>query len=140
MWADLTITRDDIDSFEGATFAQYNSPTVLGIAMNDSLTLDMAKSQLEDDIVRTISDVDMSDSELLDALFQADERGLLKRMLTYKFLANWFKQDASKEDSLAWAKAREYIGEYQRALHGGLASLAPKLDTPKQIPRYRMVR
>lgn len=139
-WTDLTITRDDIDSFEGATFSQYNAQTILGIASNDTLVLDSSKSELEDDIIRTMDDTDYTEAELLDAIEAADDRNLLKRMLTYKFLANWFFQDSAKEDSLSWNKAREYLGKYYRALNGGLSSVSSKLSKPRNPPRYRMVR
>ena len=139
-WADLTITRDDIDSFEGATFSQYDAGTDLGIATNDALVLSSSKSELEDDIIRTMDDTDYTESELLDAVYAADDRGLLKRMLTYKFLANWFFQDSAKEDSLSYAKAREYLGKYYRALNSGLAGVSSKLDKPRNPPRFRMVR
>lgn len=139
-WADLTITRDDIDSFEGATFAQYDAATSLGIAGNDSLVLSSSKSELEDDIIRTMDDTDYTEVELLDAVEAADDRDLLKRMLTYKFLANWFFQDSAKEDSLSYAKAREYLGKYYRALNSGLAGVSSKLDKPRNPPRFRMVR
>lgn len=139
-WTDLTITRDDIDSFEGATFSQYNATTLLGIANNDSLALSASKSELEDDIIRTMDDSDYTEDELLDAIEAADDRDLLKRMLTYKFLANWFFQDSAKEDSLSWNKAREYLGKYYRALNGGLSSVSSKLSKPRNPPRYRMVR
>lgn len=139
-WSDLTITRDDIDSFEGATFKQYNAVTDLRIAEGDELALSASKSELEDDIIRTMDDTDYTESELLDAVEAADDRGLLARMLTYKFLANWFFQDSAKEDSLSYAKAREYTGKYYRALNGGLSSISSKLDKPRNPPRFRMVR
>lgn len=147
-WSDLTITRNDIDSFEGATFSQYGAATELGIADNDRLALSASKSELEDDVIRTLSDssykqpdgTDYTEAELLDAVQAADDRDILKRMLTYKFLANWFFQDSSKEDSLSWQKAREYLGKYYRALNGGLAGLAPKMDTPRNTPRFKMRR
>lgn len=139
-WSDLTITRDNIDSFEGATFKQYSSGTTLGIASNDGLVLSSSKSELEDDIIRTMDDVDYTETELLDAIEDADDRNLLVRMLTYKFLANWFFQDSAKEDSLSYAKAREYLGKYYRALNGGLSSVSSKLSKPRNPPRFKMVR
>lgn len=139
-WSDLTITRDDIDAFEGATFTRYNDVSTLRIADNDHLVLSVSKQELEDDIIRTMDDFDFTETELLDELESVDERGLLTRMLTYKFLANWFFQDSAKEDSLAYAKAREYMGKYYRALNGGLSSLASKLSTPKNPPRFQMRR
>lgn len=139
-WSDLTITRDNIDAFEGATFKQYSATTDLAIASNDALVLDSSKSELEDDIIRTMDDTDYTEAELLDAVEEADDRGLLVRMLTYKFLANWFFQDSAKEDSLSYAKAREYLGKYYRALNGGLSSVSSKLSKPRNPPRFRMVR
>jgi len=139
-WADLTITRDDIDSQEGATFKGYSAPTDLGIDDNDGLVLQTAKSELEDDIIRTMDDENFTESELLDALFEADDRKLLTRMLTYRFLYKWFNQDASKEDSLTWQKSREYAGLYYRTLNSGLAGLSSKISKPRNIPRFRMVR
>ena len=88
----------------------------------------------------TMDDTDYTEEELLDAIESADDRDLLKRMLTYKFLANWFFQDSAKEDSLAYAKAREYLGKYYRALNGGLSSVSSKLSKPRNPPRFRMVR
>lgn len=139
-WSDLTITRDNIDSFEGATFKQYDANTDLGIADNDALVLDSSKIELEDDIIRTMDDTDYTEAELLDAIESADDRNLLVRMLTYKFLANWFFQDSAKEDSLSYAKAREYLGKYYRALNGGLSSVSSKLSKPRNPPRFKMVR
>lgn len=147
-WTDLTLLRDDIDSFEGATFSQYSASTTLGISQHDDKVLSSSKKELEDDILRTMSDTDYkqpdgtdyTETELLDAIHAADNRDLLKRMLTYKFLANWFYQDSSKEDSLSYTKSREYLGKYYRALNGGLSSLSSRMDTARSVPRFKMVR
>jgi hypothetical protein len=139
-WASLTISRNDIDSYEGATFNSYNANTELGIAANDALVLAAAKSELEDDIIRTMDNEQYTEAELLDAVIVADDRGLIVRMLTYKFLMNWFNQDSSKVDSLSYVKAREYAGKYYRTLNGGLSGISSKLSKPRQVPRFSMVR
>lgn len=139
-WTDLTITRADINAVEGATFELYDADTTLAIASNDEDVLAMAKSQLEDDIIRRMDNATYTEDGLLDALYEADTRDLLMRMLLYKFLANWFFQDASKEDSLSYAKYREWTGNYYRSLNDGLSGLASKLSTPRNPARFRIVR
>ncbi len=139
-WADLTITRDNLDALEGATFNGYNASTDLGIAENDALVLSEAKSELEDDIIDRMGSPDYTNAELLDALSNADDRGLLERMLTYRFLRNWFFQDAAREDSMAYRKAVEYHSSYFRVLNGALASLSPQISKPRNSPRFKMVR
>ena len=139
-WSDLTIARDNLDAYEGATFNDYDAPTLLGIADNDSLVLSEAKSELEDDIIDRMGTPDYTNNELLDALYDADDRGLLERMLTYRFLRNWFFQDAAREDSMAYRKAIEYHSSYYRVLNGALASLAPQISKPRNTPRFKLVR
>lgn len=140
-WADLTITRDDIDAFEGTTFEGYNALTGLGIATNDSLVLTSAKSELEDEIIGRLDGHQYDTTvALLDAIVAADDRGLVKRMLTYKFLANWFFGDSTKEDSLSYVKAREYTAKYYRAVAIGLNGITKMLTKPQQNPRFIMRR
>ena len=139
-WSDLTITRQNIDAHEGATFKGYTASTNLGIADNDRLVLSEAKSELEDDIIDRMGTPDYTNTELLDALQDADDRGLLERMLTYRFLRNWFFQDAAREDSMAYRKAIEYHSTYYRALNGALSSLSPQISKPRNTPRFKMVR
>ncbi len=139
-WSSLTITRENLDAYEGATFNDYAAATDLGIASNDGLVLSEAKSELEDDIIDRMGTPDYTNAELLDALMAADDRGLLKRMLTYRFLRNWFFQDAAREDSMAYRKAVEYHSSYYRVLNGALSSLAPQISKPRNTPRFKMVR
>lgn len=140
MWYDLTITRDDIDSLEGATFRQYSASTALGIASHDALTLDLSKGELEDDIIGKMGELNYTEEGLLDAVYVADTRHILTRLLAYKFLANWFFQDSSKEDSLSYVKYREYLGKYYRTLSSMINDISHKLSEPRNAPRYKLVR
>lgn len=142
----LTLTRDDIDAFEGETFRDLNvtaSGTTLGLSERDTLVLDKAKLELQTDILERmqthIADGTYpSETALLDAIYEKDDEELLKNVLCYKFLELWFQQDATNRDSLAFAKATMYYRKYSHYVQINVRRLAGLLATPKQMPRYRM--
>lgn len=142
----LTLTRDDIDAFEGETFRDLNvttSGTTLGLSSRDTLVLDKAKLELQTDILermqRYISDGTYADeTSLLDAIYEKDDEDLLKNVLAYKFLELWFQQDATNRDSLAFAKATMYYRKYSHYVQINVRRLAGLLSTPREMPRYRM--
>jgi len=56
-FSSLTLTRDDIDAFEGETFRDLNvtaSGTTVGLSIRDTLVLDKAKSELQTDILEKL--------------------------------------------------------------------------------------
>lgn len=142
----LTLTRSDIDAFEGETFRDVNvtgSGTTLNISLRDTLVLDKAKSELQTDILEKMNKyvVDGSyatETALLDALYDADSESLLVNLLTYKFLELWFQQDATNMDGFAFDKAGRYNAKYLHYLQINLQRLGGKLTTVRMVPRYRM--
>lgn len=166
-FADLTLTRDDIDAFEGETFRGLNtisettwsgstqywntSPLIwtfyqdsaLGLSLRDSLSLSKAKSELQLDIVermrKYINDGTYSTEEqLLDAIYDADESNMLVNLLVYKFFEIWFQQDATNKDGMAYEKYRYYFSKYVHYLSINLQRIGGRMATPKLPPRYRM--
>lgn len=138
----LTITRDDIDGYEGVTFDDYNSATTLKMGDRDSFVLDKAKKELKADILDNTGqfwrDGDYAnETALLDALYDADSEGQLKDLLTLKFLSLWFFQDAQSEEALSYSKARSYHHKYVRYLSINLGRITSNLATPRSAPRYR---
>ena len=143
---DLTLTRSDINAFEGETFRDVNVTgvgTTLNLSLTDTLVLDKAKSELQSDILDKlqtyVSDgTYASETALLDALYAVDDQNLLKNVLTYKFLELWFYQDATNEDSFAYQKTGHYYQKYSNYLAINLKRLSGSLSTPKIVPRMRM--
>lgn len=145
-FSNLTLTRDDIDAFEGETFRDVNVVSVgstLGLSSRDTLVLDKAKLELQTDILermqKYISDETYpTETALLDAIHDKDDEELLKNVLVYKFLELWFQQDATNQDSLAFAKATMYYRKYSQYVQINVRRLAGLLSTPREMPRYRM--
>ena len=145
-WADLTLTRDNIDAFEKQTFRDLNvstGTTVLNLDTEDNLIIDKSKQMLEADVIDKLQDLlnDNSyatETALLDAIEAADTRDLLTDLLTYKFLELWFFQDATHAESKAMMAAKKYNGMYMHYLQINLRRLAGALSTPKSVPRFRM--
>ena len=145
-FSSLTLTRDDIDAFEGETFRDLNvtaSGTTVGLSTRDTLVLDKAKSELQTDILEKLGTYVTdgsyaSETALLDALHDADSESLLVNILTYKFLELWFQQDATNVDSMAYQKAGNYYRKYVHYLQINLQRLAGSLSTPRTFPRFRM--
>lgn len=145
-FSDLTLTRSDIDAFEGETFRDLNVTgvgTTLNISLKDSLVLDRAKMELESDIIEKLQPyiadgTYASETALLDALYTADDQDLLKNLLAYKFFELWFQQDATHQDSMAFNKAGRYYHRYTNYLKINLQRLSGRLATPKHVPRLRM--
>jgi len=145
-YSSLTLTRDDIDAFEGETFRDLNvvaSGSTLGISTRDTLVLDKAKSELQTDVLEKMNKyiVDgsyASETALLDALYDTDTEDLLVNVLVYKFLEIWFQQDATNTDSMAYEKARMYYRKYVHYLQINLQRLSGSLTVARTVPRYRM--
>lgn len=145
-FSSLTLTRNDIDAFEGETFRDVNvtaSGTTLGISVRDTLVLDKAKSELQTDILEkmnkfVVDETYATETALLDAIYDADDENLLTNVLTYKFLELWFQQDATNTDGFAYEKAGRYNAKYLHYLHINLQRLGSRLTTVKILPRYRM--
>lgn len=142
----LTLTRNDIDAFEGETFRDLNvvaSGSTVGISEFDTLVLDKAKIELQTDVLekmnRYLADgTYATETALLDALYDNDDEQLFKNLLVYKFLELWFYQDATNQESMAYEKARRYYGRYVHYLQINLQRLGGTLTTPRAVPRYRM--
>lgn len=119
-FSSLTLTRDDIDAFEGETFRDLNvvaAGSTVGISSRDTLVLDKAKSELQTDILEKLGGyvtdgTYASETALLDALYTVDDEDLLVNLLVYKFLELWFQQDATNADSMAFMKAGNYYRKY----------------------------
>lgn len=139
-WSDLTITRSDLDAYEGQTLDRYSASTTLGISDNDADILTAAKNQLADDIIARSDDADFTETELLDNLEAADDRDLLKRALSYKFLAMFFLDGTTTRDGISFSKAGLYTSEYKKAVGIAIKSTRSKLSTPKNTKHFRMVR
>jgi len=145
-FSDLTLTRDDIDAFEGETFRDLNvtdESSTLGLSSRDTLVLSKAKSELQTDILEKLhtyiaDETYATETALLDAIEAVDDESLLKNVLAYKFFELWFQQDATNVDSMAFAKARNYYSKYVHYLQINLQRLAGSLSTPKRVPRFRM--
>jgi len=79
-FSSLTLTRNDIDAFEGETFRDVNvtaSGTTLGISVRDTLVLDKAKSELQTDILEkmnkyVVDETYATETALLDAIYEDD--------------------------------------------------------------------
>lgn len=141
-YSDLTITRNDIDGYEGVTFDSYDAGTTLGLGQRDSFVLDEAKKELKSDVLDKTSqywrDGDYAtETALLDAIYAADSDSLLKTLLTYKFLTLWFFQDAQNAESLSYSKAQTYHHKYVRYLDINVGRIISNLSTPRQAPRYK---
>ena len=145
-FSSLTLTRNDIDAFEGETFRDLNvvgGGTTLGISTRDTLVLSKAKSEMQTDILETmnkyiVNGTYANETALLDAIYDVDDENLLKNVLTYKFFELWFQQDATHQDSMAFDKARRYYEKYVHYLKINLQRLAGSLPVPRQVPRMRM--
>lgn len=142
----LTITRDDINAFEGETFRDLNVTgvgTTLNLSLRDTIILDKAKGELQTDILERLhklieDEVYATENELLDAIYDVDTESLLKNVLTYKFLEIWFQQDATNVNSFGYEKFKFYYRKYVHYLSINLRRLAGSLSTPRTVPRYRM--
>ena len=145
-FSSLTLTRDDIDAFEGETFRDLNvtdESSTLGLSSRDALVLSKAKSELQTDILEKLhtyiaDETYANETALLDAIEEVDDESLLKNVLCYKFFELWFQQDATSIDGMAFAKARNYYSKYVHYLQINLQRLAGSLSTPKRVPRFRM--
>lgn len=140
-YTDLTITRDDIDGYEGVSLDRYDADTTLKLGDRDSFVLTKAKSELRADVLDMTGQYwrdgeYAGETELLDALYTADTQGLLKELLALKFLSLWFFQDASNEESLSYSKARSYHHKYVRYLSINIGRVTSYLSKPKSSPRY----
>jgi len=142
-FANLTITRDDIDGYEGVTFASYSSSTALSLADNDDLVLGKAKKELRADILDYVGnlyrngDFD-SETDLLDTLDSVDDQDLLKELLTLKFLSVWFLQDAQSKETLSYDKFITYHQRYKQYLSINMGRITSKLDKPRSTPRFQL--
>lgn len=145
-FSSLTLTRDNIDAFEGETFRDLNvvaAGSTVGISTRDTLVLDKAKGELQTDILEKLGGyvtdgTYASETALLDALYDVDTEELLIDLLTYKFFELWFQQDATNTDSMAYVKAGNYYRKYVNYLQINLQRLAGSLSTPRRVPRFRM--
>lgn len=145
-FSSLTLTRDDIDAFEGETFRDLNvvaAGSTVGISSRDTLVLDKAKSELQTDILEKLGGyvtdgAYASETALLDALYAVDDEDLLVNLLVYKFLELWFQQDATNADSMAFMKAGNYYRKYVNYLQINLQRLSGSLSVPRRVPRFRM--
>ena len=145
-FSSLTLTRSDIDSFEGQTFKDVYvtaGSSTLNISEFDDETLTKANEELKTDILEKTTDFlndDTYDTQtaLLDALYDVDDENLLKNLLTYKFFELWFFQDANHEESFAFRKFTYYRSKYQHYLHINTKRLAGLLSDPKNAPRIQM--
>lgn len=139
-WADLTITRENIDAFEGQTFLNLDVTgpnSDLGIGEQDSRTLSKAKNMLTTDTAEEVRHLVVegayaSEDAVLDALYDADDEGLLEDLLTYKFLEKWFWQDAPHEESKAYASSIRYNKMYNAYIGASIRRLLGLLTKPKQ--------
>jgi hypothetical protein len=145
-FSDLTLTRDDIDAFEGETFRDLNvtdESSTLGLSSRDTFVLDKAKSELQTDILEKLhtyiaDETYATETALLDAIDGVDDESLLKNVLCYKFFELWFQQDATNREGMAYEKAKMYYRKYVHYLQTNLQRLAGSLATPKRVPRFRM--
>lgn len=144
-FADLTITRNDVDAFEGQTFVDVNvtsGTTLVNISEKDNLVVDKAKRMLQTDILEElrhyINDATYAtETVLLDAVDTADSEDMLKDLLTYKFLELWFSQDATHKDSYAYVKAGKYYRMYNQYLPAHLRRISGLLAKPKSVRRVQ---
>ena len=145
-FSSLTLTRNNIDAFEGETFRDLNvtdESSTLGLSSRDTLIIDRAKSELQTDILEKLhtyiaDETYANETALLDAIEAVDDEDLLQNLLTYKFFELWFQQDATNMEGMAFAKFRFYYNKYVHYLQINLQRLAGSLDTPKRVPRFRM--
>lgn len=145
-FSNLTLSRSDIDSFEGQTFQDVYVTTgssTLNISEFDDETLTKANEELKTDILEKTTeylndDTYSTQTELLDALYDVDDENLLKNLLAYKFFELWFFQDANHEESFAFNKFRYYRAKYQNYLSANIKRLSGLLDQPKDSGRIRM--
>ena len=145
-FSSLTLTRDDIDAFEGETFRDLNvtdESSTLGLSSRDTLIIDRAKSELQTDILEKLhtyiaDETYANETALLDALEAVDDEDLLQNLLAYKFFELWFQQDATNMEGMAFAKFRFYYNKYVHYLQINLQRLAGSLATPKRVPRFRI--
>jgi hypothetical protein len=143
-WSDLTLTRDDIDAFEKQTFRDLNvtvGNTELRLDEKDNLMLSKSKQILESDVADKLQhlindETFASETDLLDGIYGADTRGLLKDLLVYKFLEVWFFQDSTHADSKAMIAAQKYNNMYTHYLDINLRRLSGALSTPKASSHY----
>jgi len=145
-FSNLTLTRNNIDAFEGETFRDLNitdASSTLGLSSRDTLIIDRAKSELQTDILEKLhkyiaDETYANETALLDAIEGVDDEDLLQNLLTYKFFELWFQQDATNMEGMAFAKFRFYYNKYVHYLQINLQRLAGSLPQPKSAPRFRM--
>lgn len=142
----LTVTRDDINAFEGQTFSNINvtgSGTSLNLSLTDTLVLTKAKEELQSDVMDAAGHYYYDGSyasmtDLLDAVYAADDNNLLKNLLCYKFLELWFVQDASSEQTFAWQKFQLYHAKYVMRLASNMRIILSNLPTKRSAPIFRL--
>jgi hypothetical protein len=142
-FSSLTLTRDDIDALEELTFKGVNvtgGTTTLNLSEKDNLILDKAIKLLKTDILEELrdyinDDTYVSETALLDAIYDIDSEDLLIDLLSYKFLELWFNQDATHQDSFSYLKAGTYYRYYNQYLQANLRRLSGLLVKPKSPKR-----
>ena len=143
-YTDLTITRSDIDAYEGVTFANYNeTSTTLKIDVNDAQVLAAAQRELKTDLIDKCrhlyeNGTYASEEAVLDDLYANDADKQLEQLLTFKFLELWFKQDSDSKDSLSWDNFQIYHSKYTYFKDIAVRRLMAKLSTPVSSPRIIM--
>jgi hypothetical protein len=142
-FSSLTLTRNDIDALEELTFKGVNvtgGTTTLNLSEKDNLILDKAIKLLKTDILEELrdyinDDTYVSETALLDAIYDIDSEDLLIDLLSYKFLELWFNQDATHQDSFSYLKAGTYYRYYNQYLQANLRRLSGLLVKPKSPKR-----
>lgn len=143
-YSSLTITRDDINSYEGVTFSKYNDYSgTLGLDISDTQVLAAAKREMKTDLIDDVRDLYEngtyeSETAVLDALYAADSDSELEVVLTFKFLELWFKSDSDSMDSLSWENFKLYHQKYLYTKQKALRRLRRELATPASPPTVMM--
>jgi len=143
-FSDLSVTRNNIDAFEGNTLSRHSSSTTLGLTENDDDMASKAVKEVRVDIFDRASkhyyQGDYSTkNELLDALESADGDGLIEDLMAIKFLEFFFNDEHIGETD-GGDKAVFYEGKYNQQLPKVVTTLLADLTPAKNQNVVRFTR
>jgi len=134
-FSDLSVTRSNIDAYEGNTLSRHSSSTTLGLTENDDDMAQKAEKEVKVDLFDRASQHyyqgDYSTkNELLDALESADEDDRIEDLMALKFLEFFFNDEHIGETD-GGDKAMFYEQKYNQQLPKVVTMLLADLSTPQ---------
>lgn len=134
-FSDLSVTRDNIDAYEGNTLSRHSSSTTLGLTENDDDMANKAEKEVMVDLFDRASkhyyqgDYNTK-KELLDALEGVDEDDRIDDLMALKFLEFFFNDEHIGETD-GGDKAMFYESKYNQQLPKVVTMLLADLTPAK---------